>query len=49
VSTTSTPSATNDWKVHFAIKSDWFARVLVRPTVPRPVNLRGSSAGDASM
>jgi arylsulfatase len=30
----------NDWKVHFAIKDDWFAGALVRPTVPRPVNLR---------
>jgi arylsulfatase A-like enzyme len=30
----------NNWKVHFAIKDDWFAGALVKPTVPRPVNLR---------
>jgi arylsulfatase len=26
--------------VHFQTKDDWFAGALVRPTVPRPVNLR---------
>jgi hypothetical protein len=30
----------NNWKVHFQTKDDWFAGTLVRPTVPRPVNLR---------
>jgi len=30
----------NNWKVHFQIKDDWFAGQLIRPTVPRPVNLR---------
>jgi arylsulfatase A-like enzyme len=30
----------NHWKVHFALKDDWFAGALLRPTVPRPVNLR---------
>src|ERR1700676_3060709 len=30
----------NNWKVHFQTKDDWFAGALVRPTVPRPVNLR---------
>ena len=31
----------NNWKVHFQTKDDWFGGTLVRPTVPRPVNLRG--------
>ena len=26
--------------MHFQTKDDWFAGALVRPTVPRPVNLR---------
>lgn len=30
----------NNWKVHFLIKDDWFAGAMLRPTVPRPVNLR---------
>jgi arylsulfatase A-like enzyme len=30
----------NNWKVHFQVKDDWFAGQAVRPTVPRPVNLR---------
>jgi arylsulfatase A-like enzyme len=30
----------NNWKVHFQTKDDWFAGALVRPTIPRPVNLR---------
>jgi arylsulfatase A-like enzyme len=30
----------NNWKVHFQTKDDWFGGTLVRPTVPRPVNLR---------
>jgi arylsulfatase len=30
----------NGWKVHFQIKDDWFAGALLKPTVPRPVNLR---------
>jgi len=30
----------NNWKVHFQVKDDWFAGALLRPTVPRPVNLR---------
>ncbi|HET6241511.1 MAG TPA: arylsulfatase [Arthrobacter sp.] len=30
----------NNWKVHFQTKDDWFAGALVKPTVPRPVNLR---------
>jgi arylsulfatase A-like enzyme len=30
----------NNWKVHFQIKDDWFAGALLRPTIPRPVNLR---------
>ena len=30
----------NNWKVHFQTKDNWFAGTLVRPTVPRPVNLR---------
>lgn len=30
----------NNWKVHFLTKDDWFAGATVRPTVPRPVNLR---------
>jgi arylsulfatase A-like enzyme len=30
----------NNWKVHFQIKDDWFGGALLRPTVPRPVNLR---------
>jgi hypothetical protein len=30
----------NNWKVHFETKDDWFAGALLRPTVPRPVNLR---------
>jgi arylsulfatase len=30
----------NNWKVHFQTKDDWFGGQAVRPTVPRPVNLR---------
>jgi arylsulfatase A-like enzyme len=30
----------NNWKVHFQVKDDWFAGATIRPTVPRPVNLR---------
>jgi arylsulfatase A-like enzyme len=30
----------NNWKVHFQVKDDWFAGASVKPTVPRPVNLR---------
>jgi arylsulfatase len=30
----------NNWKVHFQLKDDWFAGATLRPTVPRPVNLR---------
>ena len=30
----------NNWKVHFAIKDDWFTGTLKTPTVPQPVNLR---------
>jgi arylsulfatase A-like enzyme len=30
----------NNWKVHFETKDDWFSGGLLRPTVPRPVNLR---------
>src|SRR5512132_78812 len=30
----------NNWKMHFQVKNDWFAGVLIRPTIPRPVNLR---------
>jgi arylsulfatase len=30
----------NNWKVHFQVKDDWFAGGLLRPTIPRPVNLR---------
>lgn len=30
----------NNWKMHFRTKDDWFAGLLVKPTVPRPVNLR---------
>jgi arylsulfatase A-like enzyme len=29
-----------NWKIHFQIKDDWFAGQSIRPTVPRPVNLR---------
>ncbi len=29
-----------NWKVHFLLKDDWFAGAAVKPTVPRPVNLR---------
>jgi arylsulfatase A-like enzyme len=29
-----------NWKIHFQIKDDWFAGQSMRPTVPRPVNLR---------
>ena len=29
-----------NWKIHFQVKDDWFAGQLMRPTVPRPVNLR---------
>jgi arylsulfatase A-like enzyme len=29
-----------NWKIHFQIKDDWFAGQTMRPTVPRPVNLR---------
>jgi arylsulfatase A-like enzyme len=30
----------NNWKIHFLVKDDWFAGQSVKPTVPRPVNLR---------
>ncbi|MCU1629589.1 MAG: aslA2 [Pseudonocardia sp.] len=30
----------NNWKVHFQVKDDWFAGATVKPTIPRPVNLR---------
>ena len=30
----------NNWKVHFLTKDDWFGGAMLRPTVPRPVNLR---------
>jgi arylsulfatase A-like enzyme len=30
----------NNWKVHFLVKDDCFAGASVKPTVPRPVNLR---------
>ena len=30
----------NNWKVHFLVKDDWFTGAMLRPTVPRPVNLR---------
>jgi len=29
-----------NWKIHFLIKNDWFAGATLKPTVPRPVNLR---------
>src|SRR5580698_421293 len=29
-----------NWKIHFQVKDNWFAGQLMRPTVPRPVNLR---------
>ena len=29
-----------NWKVHFLLKDDWFAGATLKPTVPRPVNLR---------
>ena len=29
-----------NWKIHFQLKNDWFAGESIRPTVPRPVNLR---------
>ena len=29
-----------NWKVHFQLKDDWFAGAMLKPTVPRPVNLR---------
>jgi arylsulfatase A-like enzyme len=29
-----------NWKIHFQIKDDWFAGQSIKPTVPRPVNLR---------
>ena len=29
-----------NWKIHFLVKDDWFAGQSVKPTVPRPVNLR---------
>lgn len=30
----------NNWKVHFQTKNDWFSGQTIKPTVPRPVNLR---------
>jgi arylsulfatase A-like enzyme len=30
----------NNWKIHFMVKDDWFAGHSVKPTVPRPVNVR---------
>jgi hypothetical protein len=29
-----------NWKIHSQVKDNWFAGQLMRPTVPRPVNLR---------
>ena len=29
-----------NWKIHFQTKDDWFAGATLKPTVPRPVNLR---------
>jgi arylsulfatase A-like enzyme len=29
-----------NWKIHFQVKDDWFAGQSIKPTVPRPVNLR---------
>ncbi len=29
-----------NWKIHFLVKDDWFAGQSIKPTVPRPVNLR---------
>src|SRR5262245_20344955 len=29
-----------DWKVHFLLKDNWFAGATLKPTCPRPVNLR---------
>ncbi len=29
-----------NWKMHFVVKDDWFAGQSMKPTVPRPVNLR---------
>jgi arylsulfatase A-like enzyme len=29
-----------NWKIHFQVKDDWFAGQSIRPTFPRPVNLR---------
>jgi arylsulfatase len=29
-----------NWKVHFLLKDNWFAGATLKPTVPRPVNLR---------
>jgi hypothetical protein len=29
-----------NWKVHFQLKDDWFAGAMLKPTVPRPVDLR---------
>lgn len=29
-----------NWKVHFQLKDDWVAGATLKPTVPRPVNLR---------
>jgi len=29
-----------NWKIHILVKDDWFAGQAMKPTVPRPVNLR---------
>jgi hypothetical protein len=33
----------NNWNVHFQTKDYWFAGALVRPTMPKPANLRVDS------
>jgi hypothetical protein len=33
-------SRNRNWKIHFRVKNDWFAGQSMRPTAPRPVNLR---------
>jgi arylsulfatase A-like enzyme len=30
----------NNWKIHFLVKDDWFGGQAIKPTVPKPVNLR---------
>lgn len=29
-----------NWKMHFQVKDDWLFGQSVKPTIPRPVNLR---------